>query len=190
MPKNLADYETADTEIKGKFIHLVASLVSLYRDALEQADEYLLGKTGKHWNELDPETWYPVGCYVKFMENYTATSMARDNALVTLGKLIYPKIDRTVGFPPGLTTPLDFIKFEAEGYLANLRGPRIEPRNITRQIEGNVIVRLVMKEQPCKTMEGIYQGMIEMCGKSGSVTHLKCREAGDDACEFNITWNA
>jgi len=40
-------------EIKGKFITLAASLMSIYKDSLEKVNKQLFEETGKHWDELD-----------------------------------------------------------------------------------------------------------------------------------------
>lgn len=176
-------------EVKGKFIILVASLMKVYKDHIKKADDFIYSGTGKHWNELDPEGWYDTKFYKNFMDCYIEASVSKEKALVTLGKNIYPTIKRTTGFPPGLETPEDFIRFEADGYLANLRGPEIKPRNITKKGDRHIIVKMNMKEQPCKTMEGIYLGMLEMTGnKHGKVEHKRCILKGDPECEFHITW--
>jgi hypothetical protein len=176
-------------EIKGKFILLTANLMSLYEDKLEKADQHLHSKTGKHWNELDPEGWYDTELYRFFISSYVEGSPSKEEAMVTLGKLIYPTIKKTVGFPPGLKTPIDYIEFESNGYTENIRGPQIRPRKFLQKENGNVIVELRMEEQDCKVLEGVYLGILAMAGvPGGKVEQKKCIKNGDPACEFHVTW--
>ena len=51
------------SEIKGRFIMLVAALVGLYPDKQKEADDYLMKKTGKTWKALDPEGWYDMAIF-------------------------------------------------------------------------------------------------------------------------------
>ena len=176
-------------EIKGKFIMLCGRLMSLYEDKLKKADNVIFAKTGKHWDELDPESWYDAELYRTVIAKYVEGSPGKEKAMVTLGKLIYPTIKETAGFPPELKTPLDYIVFESDGYMANLRGPEIKPRNFLKKEEGEVILETRMEEQPCKLLEGVYIGILEMIGiTSGKVEHNKCITKGDLMCEFRITW--
>lgn len=176
-------------EVKGKFITLAAGFIKIYPKFYEKADAFVLAKTGLHQDKLDPEAWYDARLYAYLMDCYVEASITGEKALVTLGRGIYPTIKRTVGFPPGLETPMDFIEFEARGYLENLRGPEIRPRKITKVSARHAVVQLRMDEQPCKVMEGVYQGMLEITGQSqGTVEHRKCIKKGDAECEFHITW--
>ncbi len=176
-------------EVKGKFIRLIGSLMRVYKEKFSAFDSWILAETGKHCSELELEDWYDAKLYRQAMMAYTEGSIAGERALVTLGKRIYPTIKQTVGFPDGLETPLDFINFEAEGYMSNLRGHEIEPRKFVKKQEGNVIVEMNMKEQDCKVMEGVYIGILEMAGVTdGKVDHQKCIKQGDDCCRFHITW--
>jgi hypothetical protein len=176
-------------EIKGKFITLAASLMGIYAKALEEVDQELFKATGKHWNELDPEGWYGIAHYNNFMLAYAKASPTGERAMVTLGKNVYPTIKRTVGFPPGLETPVDYIKFESRGYIENVRGPEVNPRQFLKQERGHVIVQTRMLEQDCLVLEGVYQGILGLAGvQDGKVEQKKCIKQGDDTCEFHITW--
>lgn len=176
-------------EIKGKFITLAASLMTMYKDALESVDRQILKDTGKHWDELDSECWYDVRHYKNCMTQYAKASPSKENALITLGKLVYPKIKKTVGFPTGLKTPIDFLEFESRGYQENLRGPGIKPRKFVRKDNGYVIVQTKMIEQDCKILEGVYMGIMKIAGVTrGKIKQLKCVKSGDPECEFHIVW--
>lgn len=176
-------------EIKGKFITLAASLMSIYKDKLEIVDKQLFEGTGKHWNELDPEGWYDVKYYRDMMTAYAKASPSKENAIITLGKQIYPTIKRTVGFPPNLKTPIDYIEFENRGYLENLRGEEIKPRIFLKKENGYVIVQTRMLEQDCKILEGVYMGIMKLAGiDRGKIYQAKCIKNGDSFCEYHIIW--
>ncbi len=176
-------------EVKGKFITLAAGFIRIYPKHFEKADQRIYEVTGLHQHELDPEGWYPMSLYTHLMDCYVEASPTKERALITLGKAIYPTIKRTVGFPPELETPLDFVQFEAQAYLDNIRGPGIRPRKISKLSDRHVMVRFRMEEQPCKIGEGVYQGILEIAGHpDGSVEHRQCIKNGDAECEFHITW--
>lgn len=176
-------------EVKGKFIMLTASLTSLYKDTYDRLDRKIYAGTGNHIKELDPEGWYDIRYYNDSMSAYTDASLAKERALVTLGRNIYPTIKNTTGFPPGLETPLDYIEFELQGYLENIRGPEVKPREIVLKEDRHVVIRTQMTEQPCMILEGVYLGILEMLGvTTGKVKHTKCMNNGDPYCEFDISW--
>jgi hypothetical protein len=176
-------------QIKGKFITLTAGLMSLYKDRLKEADAYLFSKTGKHWDELDPEGWYELEIYNRFLAIYSEASFAGERAMVTLGKSIYPAIKKRGGMPADLKTPISYIDFEARGFITNLRGPDIKPRKFVQKEEGSVIVQMDGRVRNCLVSEGVYQSILEMSGANdGHVEHKKCVKRGDETCEFHITW--
>ncbi|MBN2168366.1 MAG: hypothetical protein JW738_03910 [Actinobacteria bacterium] len=176
-------------EIKGKFIILTASLMGLYKNAVQEADEKLFDSTGKHFDELDPEGWYNIKYYNDFISAYVSASPSGEKAMITLGKKIYPTIKKTVGLPAGLETPLDYVEFELKGYLQNCRGPEVKPRKIISRERNRVVIQTRMTEQPCKLLEGVYLGILTLAGApEGQVKHSKCISKGDDVCEFEITW--
>ena len=175
-------------QLKGKFVTLTAALMGVYPEARDNADQVLFQATGKHWNELDPEDWYDIDHYQKFLAAYVQASPTGEKAMVTLGRNVYPTIKRTTGLPPHLTTPLDYIKFEAQGYLENHQGVGAEPRKFLKSEEGDVAVQ-IDKVHNCLTMEGVYLGILEMVGAAGGkVEHKKCIKCGDAVCELHITW--
>jgi hypothetical protein len=176
-------------QVKGKFITLTGSLMGLYKDALSTADQTLHQATGKHWNELDPEGWYDTKLFDLFMVTYGKASISGDTALVTLGRNVYPTIKKTAGLPPHLKTPLDFIKFEADGFLANHRGPDVKPRRILKEMDRDVLIEASAPGYQSKLYVGVYLGILELCGvKTGKVVQTKCQENGDPVSEFHITW--
>jgi hypothetical protein len=168
-------------EVKGKFIQLAADLMGAYPKAVDKADAFMKGLTGKTSRDLDPEGWYDTKIFAAFMDAYIEASVTGERALVTLGKKVYPKIKKTSGLPPHLKTPLDFIKFEADGFLANHRGNDVKPRTFVKAIEGHVVVNAPAPGYHPRLFEGVYLGILEMAGvKTGN-----CVMKGT---EFEITW--
>ncbi|HPQ80793.1 MAG TPA: hypothetical protein PLZ86_03615 [bacterium] len=176
-------------EVKGKFITMTGGLMAAYPAKLEEANRVLVNRTGRGWNELDPEGWYDTSLFSLFIEAYAESLPSRDEAIVTLGKKVYPTIKRTAGLPDYLKRPLDFITYEAEGFLANHRGAGVVPRDFVRIAEKNVIVRAPAPGYSAKLFEGVYLGILLMCGvTSGMVTQTKSTERGDATDEFDIRW--
>jgi hypothetical protein len=171
-------------EIKGKFIQLTADLMGAYPKAVEKADAFMKSQTGKTSRDLDPEGWYDTRIWATFMDAYVEASVTGERALVTLGKKVYPKIKTTVGLPPHLKTPLDFIKFEAEGFIANHRGSDVKPRTFVKAQEGHVIVKAPAPGYSPRLYEGVFLGILEMVG----VKNGKCVMKDANNPEFEITW--
>jgi hypothetical protein len=146
-------------------------------------------KTGKTFAELDPEGWYDTSLFNLFMETYARYSVSGERAIVTLGRNVYPTIKKSAGLPPHLKTPLDFIKFEAEGFLANHRGSDVQPRKFISTKDGDVLVQAPAPGYNPKLYEGVFLGILEMSGvKTGKVVQTKARANGDATDEFHITW--
>ncbi|KUO78691.1 MAG: hypothetical protein APF81_09490 [Desulfosporosinus sp. BRH_c37] len=176
-------------DVKGKFITLAGSLMAFYETQLKKADEELFKSTGKHWDGLDPEGWYNTKIFNSFMQSYAEGSPTKDMAIVTLGKKVYPTIKASVGLPPNLKTPLDFIKFEAEGFLANHRGADVKPRKFLLSEDKHVIIQAPAPGYNPKLFEGVYLGILEMCGiRTGKVVQLKAAAKGQGTDEFDIRW--
>ncbi len=178
-------------KVRGKFITLVASLMVIYKDALKKADRQLFMETGKHWNELEPDGWYDVRHYNNFIRAYVESSASKENAMITFGKQIYPTVKKLDGFPAGLKTPIDYLEFEVETYINAFQGPGIKPRKFIRKEPGYVIIQTKMPEQDCKTLEGVYMGIMKLAGVAkGKIEQTRCLKRGDSFCEFHILWKA
>ena len=176
-------------EVKGKFIVLAARLMSLYVVKLMEADGVLFKKMGRHWNELEPEGWYDTALFDLFIEAYAKASPLGEEAIVAIGKGVYPKIKKTVGLPTHLKTPLDFIKYEAEGFLANHRGADIVPRTFVLVEDRHVVVEARAPGYSAKLYEGVFLGILEMCGvKTGKIVQTKSTKRSDTTDEFDIRW--
>lgn len=169
-------------EIKGKFIAFCFGLMSIYPDAQKKADDYLFQETGIHWKEIDNEGWYDTKIFQETISNYTKVSLSGKNALKTLGKNIYSVVKRTNSMPDNLKTPLDYVQYEAEGFLQNHRGGDIVPRAFIKLTDGEVIVKITAPGYDEKLYEGVYLGLLEMAGvKTGKVENI-----GDGT--LKITW--
>lgn len=171
--------------IKGKMITLTAHLMSLYKDAQKFCDDILVERTGKHYYELEPEEWYDVKLLNGFITNYIKASPTGEQAIVTLGKQIYPTINKTVGLPPEINTALDLLIYEAKGFELHHKGEGIEPRKFIKKEEGHVIVQAPAPGYSQKLYEGVFLGILEMKGiYTGKVKMTK----GSPEFEYEITW--
>jgi len=177
------------SEVRGRFITLAGSLMSLYPVKREEADALLFAQTGKHYKELEPEGWFDTKWIKLFLDKYVEASLTGTGALVTFGRKIYPTIKATL--PKHLKTPLDFLKFENETFLSSHKGPDVKPRKYIKSTEGNVIIQATVPSwNHSKLYEGVYVGILEMCGvKNGKVVLTKIQEKGDGITEYHITWN-
>ncbi|MBI2418116.1 MAG: hypothetical protein HYV28_09495 [Ignavibacteriales bacterium] len=176
-------------QVKGKFISLAGALMNHYPTHRAEADKSLFARTGKFWNELEPEEWYDTSIFGLFIEAYAKASPHGENAIVTLGKEVYPTIKASSGLPENLKTPLDFIKFEAEGFMANHRGSDVIPRKFKKLEDKDIIVEAPAPGYNSKLYEGVYLGILEMCNiTSGKVTTLRKQEDGAPTSEFHIKW--
>ncbi len=172
-------------EVKGKFITLAGYLMKLYENALHFCDNILYEKIGLHYNELDPEGWYDTKIFNGFMVNYAKASRTKDKAIITLGRKVYPTIEKTAGIPSHIQTPLDLIVYEAQGFMLNHRGADVVPRKFLKQTDGHVIVRAPAPGYSQKLYEGVYLGILEMRDiKNGTVEMTK----GAPHFEYEIKW--
>ncbi len=169
-------------DVKGKFITLGVRLMSAYPDAQKKANAEVLKQTGRTGDQLEPEGWYPTALFDQVMKLYSGASASKDMAIVTLGRNVYPTIQATVGLPPHLQTPLDFIKFEAEGFLDNHRGAGVVPRKILKSVDREVVIDARAPGYSDKLYEGVYLGILEMLGiRTGKVERT-------NGSTFRITW--
>lgn len=173
------------SQVRGKYITMAGRMMSLYKKQRDEADSLLFKETGKRYNELGPEDWYDTKWVKLFLDKYMEGSISGINALVTFGKQIYPSIKAVL--PPHLKTPLDYLKFETEGYTGAHKGPDVKPRKIIKAVDGEFIVEAFVPDWHYPKMyEGIFLGILEMCGvRSGKVI---ITEKGGGFTEFKIVW--
>ena len=176
-------------EVKGRSITLTGTLMSLCPRQLDQADTLLIARCGKHWNELDPEGWYDTLSWGDFMDAYAKASISGDRALVTIGRNIYPTIKKAGGLPPALKTPLDLIRYEAQGFLTEHRGADVKPRKFIKAVDREVVVEAPAPGYNSRLYEGVFLGILEICGvTAGRVEQTKSQEKGDATSEFHVMW--
>jgi len=180
-------------ELRGKFITTAGYAMAYYKDELAKADAWLKSKVGKGYKELEPEGWYDLEIFIKFLETYAAASPTGELAYVTTGKQVFITVKRAGMLPPDLLEPIDFIKFEFDLYFQSLRGPNIHPRKLLQATDGEV--RIEVKNPPYKAfdklVEGVFLGAVKMAGtntENAKVEQTKCALNGDAVCEYRITW--
>jgi hypothetical protein len=178
-------------EVRGKFVTLAVDLIKTKPEARQAAIEAVRGLTGKDPYELDPEGWYDarvVNSVFTAIKSNTVGIMGWASIKV-IGQLIYPTIKTTVGLPQHLKTPLDFITFEAEGFLRDNRGPDVVPRRFLKTEEGDVVVVAPSPGYDCTLIEGVYEGILHLCRiGDGKVKQTQCVKKGDPTCVYQITW--
>jgi hypothetical protein len=176
-------------QVKGRYITLTGFVLATYKDSLEAADRELFSKTGKHWDQLDPEGWYDIKLWGTFLDAYAKASPFQEKSVIWMGKMVYPNLKKAGGVPADLKTPLDFIKFEGEGFMKIHRGPDVKPRRIVKAADHEVVVEAHSPGYPSSLTLGMYQGILDLAGvKTGRVVQTKFQEKGAPASEFQITW--
>ncbi|HNI25295.1 MAG TPA: hypothetical protein PLJ29_02985 [Leptospiraceae bacterium] len=174
-------------EVKGKFITLSCTLLETKPKAKQEALQKVKEMTGKEFDELDPEGWYDTKVFQAVFNSIEAnTSVLLAKAAIKLiGQKVYPTIEKTAGLPLHLKTPLDFIKFEAEGFLQNHRGADVQPRKIIAAVDGNVVIQANSPGYSPLLIEGVFLGILEMCGIRTGKVDMK---EEDGNCVYYITW--
>lgn len=179
-------------EVKAKFIILACSSLNTKVTAEEAALKKIKEMTGKDLYLIDPEEWIDAkifdAVFTAIKENYPAISS--NAAIKSIGEQVYPTIKSTTGLPGHLKTPLDFIKYEAEGFLANHRGIDVKPRKIISSTNGRVHIEALSPGYDCTLTNGVYLGILKLCSvNTGHVVQPRCVKNGDTTCEYLITWN-
>jgi predicted hydrocarbon binding protein len=178
-------------EVKGKFISLACSLIQTKPAALQAARDAVKEMTGMDYMDLDPEGWYNTNVFdavFSALEEHSSPILAWASIKV-VGLRVYPTIEATAGLPKHFISPLDFVRFEADGFLANHRGRDVIPRKFLKAEEGHVIVEAPSPGYNCALIEGVFEGILQMCGVAQSkVVQTKCKRKGDSTCVYNITW--
>ena len=66
--------------------------------------------------------------------------------------------------PDNLKTPLDYIKYEAEGFREAHIGPEVRQRNFIKMEDGHVIVEAPAPGDSWRLFEGVWEGIFNMIG--------------------------
>jgi hypothetical protein len=167
--------------VKGKFITLTGMLMSNSEEQLAKANQYLESEIGLTHLELDPEDFYDTSLFNEFMKVYIETSGLGKEGYVVVGRRVYPTIKRTAGLPPNLTTPLDFVKFEAEGFLANHTSDVVH-RKFLKTEDKNVVVYAPAPGYDGTLYVGVYLGILDICGITTGKVDLVDKDT------YQITW--
>jgi len=178
-------------EVKGKFITLATELLKSKPRSRESAVAAVKQLTGKAPLELDPEGWYDTKVFDAVFEAIKEheSPLLAWAAIKVIGQNVYPTIDATVGLPKHLQTPLDFLKFEADGFMANHRGAGVTPRKFIKTEDRHIIVEAPSPGYNCALIEGVYDGILRMCHiNTGEVKQTKCVRKGGSTCEYDIKW--
>lgn len=178
-------------QVKGKFITMACSLLEFKPAAKADAFQRVKDLTGQEWDQLDPEGWYDLEVYnavFRTTEEHYGNVMAWA-AIKIMGRRVYPTIEKTVGLPDHLETPLDWIRWEGNSFLDDFRGPEVVPRKFIKTEPGHVVVEAVSPGYNCILIEGVYEGILDICGiKDYRVTQTRCVRRGDPVCEYDIQW--
>ena len=119
------------------------------------------------------------------MDKYPEASVTKEQAIVTLGRGVYPLIKKTAGIPDDVLTPRDLIEYEMKGFLENHRGRDVKPRKLIKSENGHIIIQAPAPDYSQKLYEGVYLGILEMFGiKDGKVIMTK----GVPYFEYEIIW--
>jgi hypothetical protein len=179
-------------EVKGKFITMACSLLEIKPEAKAEAMEAVKSLTGKQWDQLEPEGWYGTNVFdaiFRITEKHHGPVMGWA-AIKIMGRRVFSTKERTVGLPKHLKTPLDWLKWEGNGFMEDHRGADVVPRKFLKTEPGNVVVEAVSPGYNCMLIEGVYEGILEMCGiKKYKVTQARCVKKGDSTCEYHIEWS-
>lgn len=178
-------------KVRGKFITMAGYSMALYKGEQAKADEWLQSKVGKSYTDLEPDGWYDLEIFINFLEAYAAASITGEQAYATTGRQVFRTAKEAGLLPPGLSKPVDFLKFEFGLYLMSLEGPNIHPRKLLQVTDGDV--RIEVKNPPYlafdRLMEGVFLGAVEMAGiENAKVEQASCAQKGDVVCEYRITW--
>ena len=178
-------------QIKAKFIQLACDFLSSSPETQQAAIAAVERKTEKRYKELDPEAYYDTSvleAVFKEIDSHESEFMARVRKKV-IGQEVYSTIRFTVGIPEHIKTPLDHVKFEAEGFMLNHRGEDVKPRRILLAEGRHVVIEAPSPGYDCTWIEGVFEGILRMTGHAGQeVRQTKCVKKGDNTCVFEIVW--
>jgi hypothetical protein len=178
-------------EVKGKFITMAWNLMHTLPEAQKTAQTNVERLAGKSPTQLEPESWYDAAVLQSVFDAVREheSEVGAWTRLRVMGIDVYPTIKQTVGLPDHLTSPLDFVTYEAEGFLADHRGPDVIPRKIVTSEPGHVVIDAPSPGYDCVFIEGVFDGILRMVGiYGGKVKQTKCIRNGGSTCEYDIQW--
>jgi len=159
-------------QLRGKFITLVGILASDSDEIVQNIDQYLLQTCLLNHLELDPEEFYDVSVFNGVINIYTQMYPDPLEKIIYLGRRLYPTIKRTVGLPPHLNTPKDYVLFETEGFKM-IHSDDVEARKIIEETDRSVTLYAPAPGYPESIFIGVWLGILEMIGvENGEVEPL------------------
>ena len=177
--------------IKGKFITMSCALLEWKPEAHDTAIKKIRQMTGKEWNQLDPEGWYDTAVLQAVFQAVIDHDgpMLGAASIKVMGRRVYPTIEKTVGLPKDLKTPLDWVKWEGNSFMLDHQGKDVVPRKFLNTELGHVIVEALSPGYDCTLIEGVYAGILDICKiKNYKITQTRCVKKGDPVCEYDISW--
>ena len=162
--------------------------MNLYKGAQAKADQVLFNKIGKHFDELESEGWYDGELLGLFLNAYIEASPSGKNALITMGKNIFPILKHTIGLPD-FNDPLEALEFESQTFLNDHKDDdvsKVIPREIIKFEMGHVIIKAPApaKSYDILLFKGVFIGILNMLGiKTGKVEIIDEKNS-----IFEITW--
>jgi hypothetical protein len=176
-------------EVRANIIQLTLNLMGKYPDAQKKAVAAFRSATGLDWETVTPEDWVHTKVFNQVMKVYSDASIAKDNALVIVGRQVYPTIKKAGQIPPEVNSLAKMIKFEGQGFEFYHRGPDVVPRKFTKIEKGDVIIEALSPGYNCRLIEGVFIGICDMFGvHNARNVQTKCVTRGDPTCEYHLTW--
>ena len=174
-------------QVKGAFIGLTVSLMTLYKEQQKEADKVIFDRTGKYAHELEPEQWYDVSVLDECLKRYASASVTGKRAIVTMGKRVFPTLRRMGKVPSDLKTVFEALTYIADDFVNTIRGAGTV--KVLKATEGHFILQVPDSAFSCLVHEGVCLGVLESFrAEKGSVKQTKCVAQGDRFCELHITW--
>ncbi len=173
-------------KVKGKYITFCGKLMTLYKESQKKADGILFEKTGLHFDELEPEEWYDGDIITLFMETYKNSSPTGREAMLTMGRNIFPIIKQTVGLPD-FKSPLEALKYESKTYLMDHKSDEkseVIPRKFLKFEERHVIIQAPGPGFDIMLFKGVYIGIFRMLG----IKNVKVEIIDEENAIFEIKW--
>jgi len=176
-------------EIRGRFVTLACALLETKPAARDAAMKFVLDTTGLNFDKLEPAGWYPVALFSGIFDIITrqTSPILAKASLKTIGSKVYPTIKAHGGIPSDINTPSALLAFEAKGFLDSFHGVGVVPRKIIKDTPKEFVVQADMPSGiPKELMEGVYQGILQMCGVS--IGKVSVNESTGH-CVYRVSWS-
>ncbi len=177
-----------EAEVRGRYITMTCTLLETKPAVKEEALRTIFTQTGRTFDKLDPDGWYPVKLYNSIFDSIATklSAISARAACKVVGSKVYPTMKAQGLIPAHITSPSELLKFEADGFLASYRGQGILPRKFIKDTPHEVVVQADMPMGlPPELMTGVFEGILRMCAvRNGQVD---CEDVGGHPT-YKITW--